>query len=365
MTLQLRLAFPAPTGSGALDYVAALRHGLDLNGSLAAIPGPSARVTATWLLAMTEPDMWHLWSLACSVWSAEVRAGQMSQQTADKYARESRKFFSFATAEGARTPNEAAGHAVDWITAGVGAHRGGAREASASTQHLRRAVVQVVFTLARSVGVSTCHPTLDLDLPDRVPGRQVRPLTPEEIDRCQAVADSQRHTRTASAFALSCCGAATGEVGLIAVADIKVEARTIELPGTSRTESRTLDIIGDWELEVLAQRIEDLRPLTGLDDEVWAAQTRLAHSSRAGVAGVQSAICMTLGDLLRKTGLRDARIRPASIQAAAAAAVFDANRDITAVAAFLGVRSLDQAAATIGWDWANTPPNEWLIGDDR
>ena len=48
---------------------------------------------------------------------------------------------------------------------------------------------------------------------------------------------------------------------------------------------------------------------------------------------------------------RRATLRPSSVAAWAGRRCFDETGDITKVAQLLGVRSLDQAARIIGWDW--------------
>jgi integrase/recombinase XerC len=59
-----------------------------------------------------------------------------------------------------------------------------------------------------------------------------------------------------------------------------------------------------------------------------------------------------ISDILRRAGLADdAQVRPRSITAWLGRSVFDETGSIDVVAQRLGLRSLDRAAALIGWEW--------------
>ncbi|MER6313614.1 hypothetical protein ABT237_07570 [Streptomyces sp. NPDC001581] len=87
------------------------------------------------------------------------------------------------------------------------------------------------------------------------------------------------------------------------------------------------------------------------------ASARLAVSCRpANDAALQSRVCVALRDLLRKVGLDgEAEVTPASVTARAAVEAFEATGRIEESARRLGVRSLDRAAAVVGYDWQGDP----------
>ena len=67
-----------------------------------------------------------------------------------------------------------------WITA---PKRGGGAP-SASTQHLRRAALRLLFAVLRDAGIAMGDPTIDIALPPRS-SRTLRPLTDAELDLCE------------------------------------------------------------------------------------------------------------------------------------------------------------------------------------
>ncbi|MFJ9595544.1 hypothetical protein ACIRS3_22640 [Streptomyces virginiae] len=77
----------------------------------------------------------------------------------------------------------------------------------------------------------------------------------------------------------------------------------------------------------------------------------------ANDAALQSRVCVALRDLLRKIGLDgEPEVTPASVTARADAVdVFEATGRIEESARRLGVRSLDRAAAVVGFDWLSDP----------
>ncbi|MGZ4671483.1 MAG: hypothetical protein ACXV8K_02360 [Ilumatobacteraceae bacterium] len=108
---------------------------------------------------------------------------------------------------------------------------------------------------------------------------------------------------------------------------------------------RTLDRCGElseWGIRVLRGRLAEID-----------TQGTVAYAGNGrGIAG-QVSTCHAISTILVRAGLAgQADVRPGSVAAWAGRSRFDAGADIAEVARMLGVRSLDQAAQIIGWDWA-------------
>jgi integrase/recombinase XerC len=66
----------------------------------------------------------------------------------------------------------------------------------------------------------------------------------------------------------------------------------------------------------------------------------------------QISSCIAISDVLRMSGLaKEPDVRPHSVVAWAGRRVLSETSHIEAVAKALGTRSLDRAAALIGWEW--------------
>lgn len=67
---------------------------------------------------------------------------------------------------------------------------------------------------------------------------------------------------------------------------------------------------------------------------------------------MQASISGAVGAILQRAGLhQESDVRPRSVTAWAGQRVFDETGRIEDVARRLGLRSLDRAAALIGWEW--------------
>ena len=220
---------------------------------------------------------------------------------------------------------------------------GEAKPPSISTMHFRRSAVRLLFREARRVGLSDGDPTLDLALPPRSSLR-LRPLTDDEVAICRSSAlRSLSETRLPSAFALAEATARTSELPKIRAQDLRLDEGRIWIHGGSKAIERW-GTLSSWGAEQLARRLRRL--------EKRPASTPIVYEGKGSPQSAQASACVAITSVLRAAGLgSESDVRPASIAAWAGATAFRKGAQIHEVARMLGVRSLDQAARLIGWDW--------------
>lgn len=212
---------------------------------------------------------------------------------------------------------------------------------SVATMHWRRTALRVLFRAARAAGVTGHDPTLDLVLPPRSSVAS-RPLTDDEVELGRATAqwslDGSRH---AAAWALAEATCRSSELPHVSAADLDLDKLTVRVSGGKRTAGR-IGRLNTWAVPHLRRRITDLsNPSISLlyagEDPVGAGQV---SCSRAVI------------DVLTRARLnRERDVRPGSVAAWAGRRVFDETGRIEEAARVLGVRSLDQAARMVAWDW--------------
>jgi integrase len=220
---------------------------------------------------------------------------------------------------------------------------GEAKPPSISTMHFRRSAVRLLFREARRVGLSDGDPTLDLALPPRSSLR-LRPLTDDEVAICRSSAlRSLSETRLPSAFALAEATVRTSEIPRIRVEDVHLAEGRVWIHGGSKTADRW-GTLSSWGAEQLARRLRRLAKLPTF--------TPIVYEGRGSAQSAQASACVAISTVLRAAGLgSEPDVRPASIAAWSGATTFRQGAQIEEVARVLGVRSLDQAARLIGWDW--------------
>jgi len=232
----------------------------------------------------------------------------------------------------------------DIAKAFIAARPSGSAEApSISTMHFRRSAVRLLFSEARRAGLSDGDPTLDLTLPTRSSLR-LRPLTDDEVAICRSSAHrTLSETRLPAAFALAEATARTSELPKIRVQDIHLEQGAVWIHGGSKTIERW-GTMSAWGADQLARRLRHLRKLPGV--------TPVVYEGKGSVQSGQASACVAIATVLRVAGLgSEPDVRPTSVAAWAGATDFRQRARIDETARMLGVRSLDQAARLIGWDW--------------
>lgn len=225
----------------------------------------------------------------------------------------------------------------------VEARRPDGEDPSTPAMHWRRSVVRLLFKIWRELGISDGDPTLDLALPRRST-LLVRPLSDEEVALCRwASLTTPGATRLPAIWALAEAGATTGEIPRVRVREIDLETNQVALGGSAKTEPRTAPL-SEWGATQLGRRIEALGHRRG---------ERVAYQGKGRAESGQASVSGAIGDVLRRAGLAsEPDVRPRSVTAWVGRNVFNETGHIEDVARRLGLRSLDRAAALIGWwEW--------------
>jgi hypothetical protein len=247
------------------------------------------------------------------------------------------------------------GHGIDRLTEASAAHvegfvhapsasAGEVRPPSLATMHFRRAVLRLAFRAGRELGLAPGDPTLDLRLPPRS-SLTTRPLSDAEVALCRSASlIALDETLRPTAWALAEATARTSEIPAIRACDLDLGSNRVFIHGGTRRDPRWGRLSG-WGSRQLARRLRALR----IDA---TSQVLLAGSGQRTEDGQQAAACTVISEVLQRAGLGDEPdVRPASIAGWAGATAFAEGASIDEVARMLGLRSLDAAARTIGFDW--------------
>lgn len=199
------------------------------------------------------------------------------------------------------------------------------------------------FVCCGEAGVADHDPTVDIRLPSRPGGREARPLSDGEIRRGRAASVGRLgETLRPAVWALAEATATTHEIPRVLPRHIDLAGGTVLLGGSAKLEARRARLT-DWGIGLLASRLEHLNAR----DEPVAYQ-----GAGRSAAAMQAASATALTKTLTAAGLRsDPRIKPGSVRAWAGRSVFLATGQIEDAARALGCRTLDTAAAIVGFEW--------------
>ncbi|MDP9342527.1 MAG: site-specific integrase [Actinomycetota bacterium] len=249
-------------------------------------------------------------------------------------------FASFAGAHGMRhldqvTPEVAKGF--------IESRRASGAPASPSERLSRLSSLRLLYRVARELHLATSDPTLDIK---HTPEGRVstRPLTDAEVERARSHAVRPGETRRAVCWALAEAGARTPEISHLRLSDLDLEAGTVSIHGGTVSEPRTVRLT-PWGVVQLRRRVRSVTEAEGPDPILMGEGRWDAPESGRTTAS------MVIGSTLREAGLFGPDVSPLSIPAWAGAKAMADGATIDAVARMLGVRSLDQAAAIIGFQW--------------
>jgi integrase/recombinase XerC len=221
---------------------------------------------------------------------------------------------------------------------------GGWGDPSPSTMRGRRNAVRLCLRTARQLHLvpSAFDPTADIVLPGRMT-RSKRPLSDDEELLGRLAADGTlAPTRRPAAWALGQASAVAGELLAACVRDLDLTAKRVWLHGTANREPRW-GALTPWGVERLAERAAHL----GGDP-----QAPLVRGPRATRRSGQAQSCNAINEAFVLAGLAAERdLAPMSLATWAGRRVFDATGRIEEAAKTLGLRSLDTAAAAIGFGW--------------
>ena len=149
-------------------------------------------------------------------------------------------------------------------------------------------------------------------------------------------------TRRPALWALAEATATTHEIPRVLPEHIDLARRTVLLCGSNKIEPRDAALT-DWGARALERRLDEIDTTTG---------ALVYQGAGKSEAAMQAAASNTLRRILIDAGIRtDPGVVPASIRAWAGLEVFRDTGQIEEVAVVLGCRSLDTAAAIIGFDW--------------
>ena len=121
------------------------------------------------------------------------------------------------------------------------------------------------------------------------------------------------------------------------MASVDESSSTVMLPGATKLEPRRV-ALDSWGLNQLKRRAEQLESHTA----------PLVYCGDASEQSAQASMCRTLEIVFHYASIDDPGVRPASVRAWLGGKVFASTGRIDAVAAQLGLRSLDAAARLIG-----------------
>ena len=208
-----------------------------------------------------------------------------------------------------------------------------------STTRVRLSALRCLFRSLRDLGVLDGDPTTDIRLLSRA-ASQARPLTDVEVDRCRwASTATLVASRYPIIWALAEAGASTGEIGSVRRSDLDLGQGDVEVSG-GRKESPRLVRLTAWGQEAVAAAAEDR-------EGEWLAVDR---DSDYDVR--RASVTAALREILRRGGCADTDVEPRSVTAWAGQRIFaETEGRVEAVARALGLASLDDTAALIGFDW--------------
>ncbi|WP_327262966.1 hypothetical protein OG444_16875 [Streptomyces sp. NBC_01232] len=294
----------------------------------------------------------HAIDLVNDAWRDMTARDEMSEQTFDKFGLLIRRFGRYAAVRGALLLSDvSSGIAEDFVNARGRSRHGHVSDSAVATRLMRRSVVRTAFRTLRELGLSDQDPTRDIVLPART-HEGVRPLTEDEAVLLRHhAAYATRPTRHAAAAALALAGGHSGEIGHSVVADLDLPRNRVWMHGARKYNPRWCQLDA-WSRHVLAERARHV-----LAQHPNESTARLAVScAPAPDPALQARTCVALRDLLRRIGLDgEPDVAPASVTTRAAVETFESTGLIEESARRLGLRSLDRAAALVGYDWQNDP----------
>ena len=172
-------------------------------------------------------------------------------------------------------------------------------------------------------------------------GRKTRLLTPQQTEAVRSHADPRMvPSRRSVAVALAFAGARPAEIARVTLADIDLYGRTVTLGGPPQRRTNPLSV---WSAQTIGSRVAHSPPSSDHEPLCVRPTTDPDSASRS--------IRNQLSQLMRQASLSHIDgITAGSIRCTAAREQFE-KHGIEAAARFLGVASLDTAAAAVGHRW--------------
>lgn len=207
------------------------------------------------------------------------------------------------------------------------------------TRRVRRMALRMAFRTGRRIGACEGDPTLDLDI-GPLASVSSRPLTDPEVERCRIYAlPSPRDMRRCIAWALAEATARTSEMGLVVVGDVDLATGRVRLPGAPGTAPRW-GYLTEWGRVQLERRLST-SPDPNASLMVWRSPPKVPRAASS----------QAIKETLKAAGLTQPGVNARSVTAWVGRTLYDDGHPLDEVARRLGMRSLDQTASFIGFDW--------------
>ena len=293
-------------------------------------------------LAVSRVELLEAWVV---VVVAEVQARfAANERTAQKVVAETARLFRFLVARGADTWSAVTPALVlEWCWAARLSRSGRHRRAAQSTARNRQWVALAVFEAAASLGAPIDPVAL---IGERIARptdyTSTRPLMDDE-DRlvCQRAESALASSGLGVLLAGARSGGTPKELATLRLGDLDLEAATVAFGGPAAR----INPLDGWSVEMMRRFLANRRrePL-GSNDLLCVSEgsdpVRAAHS-----------VTVRLGSVLHDAGLKGRPgVSARSIRLTTARRVLESD-GIEAAARFLGVPSLDTAAAALRHDW--------------
>ncbi len=289
----------------------------------------------------------------------QQQRGQIAALTMDKMTQALRRFGGFAAAFGAEAVADVDGDLCQrWCTAAKSygktpALPGRGERAALATSHNRKAALHAFFTTCQALGLDDRDPSASVTLPPRPTSRLYRPLTEEEAERCRKAAHRRvGETLLPATTGLALAGVTAAEIAAIRVQDCYPAAGRVWAHGGGTRNAPRWVALDRYARDAVAARVGHHTARVAPQD---LPGTLLVYSpTRPDMPGAarQGATGMQLAKILRLAGLTDeSTIRPGAFVEYAATEVFARTRSLPAVAAALGMASLDAVADVLHHDW--------------
>lgn len=308
---------------------------------------------------------------AVADWVVQVQRGRVLPEGVDTYSAVVATLLTYLDAAGVELVCDVTSEVVwRWVNSPATGVRA-AEYPTDNTRQLRRATANALYVTWYRLGITERN--IGASLPSiSKPPRKVAPVTDRQVQTMKDLADYDTDTstyesgysRTPACLALVLCGAQSGEVSAVRVCDIDLLNRRVWLHGgDERYRHRWVPVDDAWAWEALAARVAYLTKRYN-DPERLVAYNPLTPGPHP-LKDRAAATSMTLGRLMKRAGVRQpGRNRVASLLEYTALRVFHQTGRVEAVAARLGMNSLDSAAHLVGYDWRTECNPDPLNGAD-
>ncbi|MEI8002591.1 MAG: hypothetical protein WCI50_14705, partial [Actinomycetes bacterium] len=225
--------------------------------------------------------------------AAELPRLALSPQTGRTICRAWHRFGDFATAAHGNRPVADLTHKT--VGEFVHARHDDGSLPSTAAMHWRRSAIRLLYRIWRNLDLADGDPTLDLRLPPRS-SLATRPLTDDEVAVCRwASLATPVETRLPAAWALAEAGATSGEIATVRGVDVDLQAQTVRLGGSTKTDARTAALT-EWGAVQLRRRVN----MPGRD-----RAAAVVYEGSGSPESAQASVSGAIGDVLRRAGLGD------------------------------------------------------------